>query len=432
MVYYGFIESLWVKEVAMSRVRLFLISLVVLSLPVLSAQAAGRQVVHPLGDKPVPPATAEARAGFPVAPASAQLINPPELRVIFQKGADHIISQQCADGGFGWPHNDCTTTYHNIIAPIMMGVLTAYPYTRDMSTFGPAKDAGAFEMGWQWPNGESRLHTFSSYYLWQLSVVTGDSQYAKHAQTAFFDELNAGTYGPTDMDTAGFIASVVAGRASMINAVPWDFHVLVRAAAALGYPGQSQDFVAAILASLDQMDSSDPNTQAMDILGVAGAVQGLAFGNTTSFPAIVAPLHGGISGISSLQGLADWLESQQNADGSWNWASTLGSPGLTDEDLQTTAYAVMALETADSLVGSDYAAAVDAGKDWLAAQQLANGGFPEWPTGPENTEVEGEVLWALGFHGATEPIPTLGGRGLTALVVLLMAAAVAVLRRRLG
>ena len=413
----------------MSRARLFVIAVAVLCLPALPGQAAGRQVLHPLGEKVVPAAPAGIGSEAPLGTQSMQLINPPALRTIFEMGTAHIISQQCADGGFGWPHNDCSTTYHNIIAPIMMGVLTAYPYTRDMSTFGPAKAAGDFEMTWQWPNGESRLHTFSSYYLWKLSMLTGDSKYANHAKTVFFDELNAGTYGPNNWDTSGFIASVVAGRANLINAVPWDFHVLVKAAAVLGHPGQSEAFVDAILDGLNSMDNTDPNGQPMDLVGIAGAVQGLAFGNRTTFPAIVAPLHSGINGISSLEDLANWLVSQQNADGSWNWFSNLGSPGLTDEDTQTTAYAVMALATADPLVAADYSDAVDAGRDWLASQQLVNGGFPEWPTGPENTEVEGEALWALGYRAPAEPIPALGGHGIVLLTILLAGAGLLALRR---
>lgn len=40
-------------------------------------------------------------------------------------GADNIVSYQCVDGGWGWPLI-CPPTYHNITAPIALGLLHAY------------------------------------------------------------------------------------------------------------------------------------------------------------------------------------------------------------------------------------------------------------------------------------------------------------------
>jgi len=415
----------------MSRVRSCVVTLVALTVPALTAGAAGRQVARPLEARPMPMTSAAPAAGAPAVPGSMQAISPQDLLTILHLGGEHIVAQQCSDGGFGWPHDDCSTTYHNITAPILMGVLTAYSYGREANFLASARAGGAFEMAWQWPNGEARFGTFSAYFLWQLSRMTGDPQYAEHATTAFFDELQAGSYGPDDQDTAAYIASVVAHRSgTWVNLVPWEFHTLVPAAAALGHAGQSTAFVEGILQGLDAMDNTDPNGVPMDIVGIAGAVRGLAWGGRTIFPPIVAPLHNRIDGISSLEGLADELVSLQNADGSWNWHSNLPSPGISDEDTQTTAYAVMALQAADPLVGSDYAAAIEAGKDWLASQQLPNGGFPEYPGAGENTEVEGEALWALGGRAAAEPIPALSPAGVVLLTLLLLTVGLVALRRR--
>jgi len=417
----------------MSRARFFLVTLAVVGLFALPCQAAGRQVVYPLGEGPMPQAVGRTNAPSPLHQAAAEAINPWDLRAVLTKGAQHIMAQQCPDGGFGWPHDDCSTRYHNIIAPIMMGVLTANYYAPDPDFVKAAKKAADFEMTWEWPDHSGRLHTFSSYFLWQLTFVSGDTEYANYATSTFFDELEAGTYSPADQDTAAYIASVVAGRAgTWVNIVTWDFHVLVPTAAALGHPDQAAQFVDAILDALDSMDNTDPDNVPMDVVGIAGAVRGLAYGNRTSFPAVVAPLHNLVNGVNSLEDLAAVLASLQNADGSWNWHSNLPAPGVTDEDTQTTAYAVMALVEAQPLVSADYSGAIEAGKDWLAAQQLPNGGFAEWPGGAENTEVEGEVLWALGLQVRAEPIPALGGRGLALLTVLLMVASVAILRRRLA
>ncbi|NOZ95023.1 MAG: terpene cyclase/mutase family protein [Acidobacteria bacterium] len=414
----------------MSRARLYVVILVVMSFPVVGAGAPGRQVVHPLADRPMPAVPVPVAVGAPATPSATQAINPWDLRQILVLGAEHIVAQQCGDGGFGWPHGDCSTTYHNITAPILMGVLTAYSYDRQAGFLTAARAGGGFEMAWTWDNGEARFGTFSAYYLWRLSQVTGDPQYANHVASGFFDELEAGSYGPDNQDTAAYIASVVAGRAgTWVNLVPWEFQTLVPVAAVLGHPGQSEAFIQGILDGLDAMNNTDPDGVPMDIDGIAGAVRGLALGGRTSFAAIVAPLHGGINGIDSLEGLGSYLVSLQNADGSWNWHSNIPSPVLSDEDTQTTAYAVMALKAADPLVAADYSGAIEAGQDWLAAQQLPNGGFPEYPGAGENTEVEGEALWALGGRAAGEPIPTLGGHGAAVLTLLLLTMGLMVMRR---
>jgi len=416
----------------MSRVRRCVITLVALTLPALTASGAGRQVVHPLAARPMPPTWSVPAIGTPMAPNSALAISPEDLMTILHVGGEHIVAQQCTDGGFGWPHDDCSTTYHNITAPILMGVLTAYSYGQEAEFITAARNGGGFEMAWQFSNGEARFGTFSSYFLLRLSQATGDPQYADHAATAFFDELEAGTYGPDDQDTAAYIASVVADRAgTWVNLVPWEFQNLVSAAAALGHPGQSTAFIEAILAGLNALDNTDPNNVPMDIDGIAGGVRGLALGGRTVFPAIVAPLHSRINGIHSLQGLANELVSLQNADGSWNWHSNLPAPTLSDEDTQTTAYAILALVAADRRLDANYSQAIEAGRDWLAAQQLPNGGFPEYPGAGENTEVEGEALWALGGQRAV-PIPVLGSTGMLLLALLLAGTGAIFLRRLLG
>ncbi|HNO77203.1 MAG TPA: HYR domain-containing protein [Phycisphaerae bacterium] len=250
------------------------------------------------------------------------------------------------------------------------------------------------------------MGAFTAYFLWQLSISTGDTQYQDHAATAFYDELAAGTYGPSDYDTLGWIGAVEASRTgTWVNLRPWEFHNQIPAAAALGNPGQSAAFEAACLAGLNTLDNTDPSSVYSDLIGVAGGVRGLAFAGTTSFAAISAPNHAGVNGLSSLQALADYLASQQNADGSWNWhsdLSTLGGATETDKDTQTTAYAVLALLEADALVASDYSANIENGRNWLRTMQLLDGGFMSYPGGAENTEVEAEALNALAPDSCTQ------------------------------
>jgi hypothetical protein len=112
-------------------------------------------------------------------------------------------------------------------------------------------------------------------------------------------------------------------------------------------------------------------------------------------------MHTGVDGIDNLEDLAAYLASLQNANGSWYYHSAIASPTTGDEDTQTTAYALMALLEIDVMTAVSYQPATEAARNYLLGIQLANGGFTEWPGGPENTEVEGEALNAMANFDAT-------------------------------
>ena len=340
---------------------------------------------------------------------------------VFQDGADHILGQQCPDGGFGWPHDDCTTTYNNITAPIMMGVLTAWEQTADPAHLASAVAGADFDLTSQYPNGEPRLGAFAAFFMAAATDASGDPTYATFA-TDFFNQLAAGTYSDTDLDTEGWIALIETVRTgTWVNLRPWEFHLNVRTASDLGQPGQAESFIQGVLRGLDTLDNSDPDNVYSDILGVAGAVKGLALANRQAFPAVNAPLHSGVNGLSSLQALGNLLVSYQNPNGSWYWHSNLAAPVVDDEDAQTTAYAILALEALDPVSPGSFAGPIEAGQSWLEGIQLVSGGFPSSPGGAENTEVEGEVLWALGAgpDPSVLEIPTLGTWGVLALMFLI-------------
>jgi hypothetical protein len=315
-----------------------------------------------------------------------------------QAGADEIITFQCSDGGWGWPHETCpTTTYHNITAPIATGLLDAYEATADANHLSAAVDAGDFDLTSQWPGGgEARFGTLTPAFMVQLSAASADSTYSDFAEIEFFDELTAGTYGDNDWDTAGFIAAVQAARAgTWINLLPWEFHTLISTASAIGNAGQDTAFLNGLLDGLDTLDNTAPASVYSDMIGLAGAVRGLALSGALTFPAINSPNHALIDGIDNLEDLANVLAGLQNGNGSWYWHSNLASPTSGDEDTQSTAYAVMALAAASPVLAANYGPEVAAGRDWLLGMQLPSGGFLSYPGGDQNTEVEGEALSAL-------------------------------------
>ena len=75
-------------------------------------------------------------------------------------GTEHILDQQCHNGGFGWPHGDCSATYHNINGPILLGVLGTYYFTRDNGQLVGAVNGGAFDLTYLFDNGEARFSTW--------------------------------------------------------------------------------------------------------------------------------------------------------------------------------------------------------------------------------------------------------------------------------
>lgn len=316
-------------------------------------------------------------------------------------GADHILDQQCHNGGFGWPHADCSATFHNITGPILLGSLGTFYHTRNDSFLVGPVNGGAFDLSYRYDNGESRFGSFTPMYLYILSRASRNTTFSSHVAFGFFDELVAGTYGPDDLDTSGWIAALQTHRSgAWINLRPWEFHALIDVAEVLGQPGQDALFEQAVLDGLDTLDNSDPDSVYSDIIGLAGAVRGLAAARRYSFPAIAAPLHPGIDGIDNLEDLTAYLASVQNPNGSWYWHSDLAAPAAGDEDVQTTAYALLALLEADVMTAASYQPAAGMARDWLLSLQLPDGGFPQYPGGDENTEVEGEAVTAMAAFDA--------------------------------
>ncbi|MCC7292882.1 MAG: HYR domain-containing protein [Phycisphaerales bacterium] len=324
-------------------------------------------------------------------------------------GANHIISMQCPNGGWNWEHGGCGATYNNITGPICRGLLNVYDHTGDLAALNAAIDGGDYDLTFVYGNGEYRLSSFTPAFFRTLTGATGDTTYSDHAATEFFDELTAATYGPSNLDTAGWIAAVQSARSgSQINLRPWDFHNLPWVAGEIGNAGQQDAFRDAVLAGLGTLDRTSPGSVYWDLIGLAGGVRGLALNATTSFPALVAPNFLPINGLTDLCDLTAVLVSYQNGDGSWYWSSNLGAPVEADKDTQTTAYAVMALMAAD-VYCTEYSAQIELGRDWLRSMQFSGGGFEGWPgggSGSENVEVEGEALSALAPGGQLNITPT--------------------------
>ncbi len=314
-----------------------------------------------------------------------------------QSGADHIQTIQNADGSFGWTHGPSSAGpgSTNITGPIGMGLISAYGVTGDADHLTGATDAADFLL----PQTEGWVGTFNPFFLLKTYDATGTVAY-KDKATEFFDELTAGTYTrgtpSMDYDTAGYISWLETVRSgSSINLRPWEFAPLAYAAQRVGSSSQTTAFISALTDGINTLDNTDPNNVWWDMLGLSGGVFGLGLTGTD-----FDPTAGSFASASSTSDLADILAGFQNPNGSWYWGSNLASPDSTDEDSQTTAYAMLALMSVNT--SGQYNDEIIAGRNYFLGTQLGSGGFPSYPTGGENIEVEGEVVWAL---SGSEPIP---------------------------
>ncbi len=339
-----------------------------------------------------------------------------------QAGADHIIGYQCTDGGWGWPHTACpTTTFSNITGPIALGLLRAWELTGDAGTLAAAVEAGDYDVAAVFPNATPSFGSFAPAFLRTLSGASGDSSYSDHAASEFFDELTAGTYGDAGVYGAFFPADTydyldrhkTLRSGGTINLRPWDMQLMPWVAGLIGnadsttpLDGVSQQDTFLNDAVLDGLDTL-VESGTWDLLGLAGAIRGLALNGNTTFAAIDAPAFDDIDGLTALCDLADVLVSFQNTNGSWSWVSTLQNPiDPSDEDTQTTAYAVLALEAADAagcteVPGGQFTSQIAAGRAWLASMQDVDGGFFSYPGGDHNIEAEAEALHATAIAPLT-------------------------------
>ena len=318
------------------------------------------------------------------------------LSDVIQAGADRVVATQYTDGKWGWPIN-VPPTYDNITGPIGLGLVSAYGVTADANHLNSAMLAGDSLVGMtaDW------VGTYNPMFLVKLADATGNASYLTQA-SSFYDDLRNGTYTRkgTDYDTAGFIAMVQAGRSgTWSNLLPWEFAPLAYAASRVGTQAQVDAFVQAIKDGIDQLDSS----KYCDVLGLAGGVMGLSWMGED-----FDPTAGAFAAASSTAELADMLAALQNPNGSWYWMSSLSSPGQGDEDVQTTAYAMLALLAAND--SGQYDDEILRARDYLCDLQLGNGGWPSYPPdGQEYSEVNGEAIWALSdTANVPEPLTMLG------------------------
>ncbi len=308
------------------------------------------------------------------------LSKPQDAAEALQKGADRLAETQNDDGGWGWPLTGSSAV--NTVGPTAMGLAQAYFNTHDPDHRDALEDAGSFLL--------AKTNNFSpcdGYLAKALDDILGGTTYTDHVMANFYTPLANGTYNHrgqgTLYNTASFVQKIRNDRASQgyANLAAWDIGMGLVAAASVG--ASTSEWIDGTKAEINELDGD----QYYDVIGLAGAVYGLAFVNED-----FDPTTGEHAAASSLADLAAILASYQINGGGFTWNSNYVSEG--NETNQETAYAILAL---NEFSRSTYLSNIQGATNYLINVQLETGGWDNYVGDPdgENNEITGEALWAI-------------------------------------
>ena len=318
---------------------------------------------------------------------------------VFQNGADRLAGLQNNDGGWDWPLNDgnpANISAKNTVGPIAQGLAKAYLHTADPDHLAALQKAGTLLL--------AKVYDFSpsdGYLAATLDDIFGGTTYTDHVTNYFYGPLAAGTYNRngagTNYNTAQYVNLIRTGRAgSQANLAAWDIGMGLAGAAAVG--ADTTAWVNGLKTEIDELNTS----AYYDVIGLAGAIYGLAFVGED-----YDPQTGPHAVADSLADLGMILAGYQLASGGFTWNSYALDEGADNESVQETAYAILALNTLDRVT---HLARIEAAGSYLESVQLGTGGWEGYTGSGENNEITGEALWAIHaaypytFTGFSEPI----------------------------
>jgi hypothetical protein len=303
------------------------------------------------------------------------------------EGADRLAGTQNYDGGWDWPLDDYdpyTGSAPNTIGPIAMGLAQAYLYTEDVDHYAVLEEAGAFLL-----TKDNNFSPPDGYLAAQLDTVFGVTTYRDHVKENFYDKLAAGTYDRNGAgalyDTTGYVDWIRTARANqgVPNLAAWDIGMGLVGASSIG--ASTSEWIAGVKAEINELDGNEY----YDIIGLAGAVYGLAFVGED-----FDPTSGEHAAAENLSDLTDILAGYQIEGGGFTWNSNYISINEGNETIQETSYAILALNEIDSTA---YLNSIRGAVDYLMNVQLSSGGWENYvgSRSGENNELTAEALWAI-------------------------------------
>jgi beta-lactam-binding protein with PASTA domain len=304
-----------------------------------------------------------------------------EPTTVLSSGGNRLVEVQNNDGGWDWPSdegdpNSGSDSY--TFASVALGLAKAYRQTSDSNMLAALQKAQTFLL--------SKTDNFAvtdGALAVELDSILGGTACLDHVIADFYDKLAAGTYadagsGLIDCNTAEYVQAQRDRRTGgLANMAAWDLGLGLHSAYVIG--ADTSEWLASLKAEIDEL--SEMHTY--DVLGLAGAVLGLAVAGED-----YDPQAGQHATASSLSDLAQTLAGYQLATGGFTWYSAYMQED-TDETVQETAYALMALSKFDR---SGYLTEVSDAGNYLQNTQLMTGGWENYAGLGEENEITGEVL----------------------------------------
>jgi parallel beta-helix repeat protein len=316
---------------------------------------------------------------------SRRVLSTTSVSSVSLAGGNRLVAMQYTDGSWGWPLT-APPTYPNIIGPIAMGLAQAYQQTGNAAQRTALINAGAYLL-----TKDGNFSPSDGYLAAVLDRVLGVTTYTAYVKEHFYDMLASGTYqrittpsDPTLYTTATYVARIRTSRSGdQANMAAWDIGMGLVGAASCG--ASTADWIAGVEAEINELDG----TQYYDVIGLAGAVYGLAFVGED-----FDPTAGQHAAASNLNDLAAILASYQLSTGGFTWNSQYVIENDGNEANQETAYAILALNQVNR---TTYLSNIHHAADYLMSVQLGTGGWDDYPGDPagENNELTGEALWGI-------------------------------------
>ncbi len=302
----------------------------------------------------------------------------------FTFGGNRLVDMQAWDGGWGWPLDPPNSPNHsplNTIGPIAMGLAQAYQRTGLSNQRTALINAGTYLL--------TKTNNFSpsdGYLASQLDKIFNVTTYTEHMTTYFYEPLADETYNRNGLgtlyNTENYVTMLRNYRTGdNANIAAWDVGMGLVSAAMCG--ASTAEWIDGVKAEINELNGEI----SYDVIGLAGAVYGLAFVNEDFDP--TAGWHAAANNINDL---AATLASYQIAGGGFAYNQAHVIPNEENETEQETAYAILALNEVNRTL---YLTKIQGAADYLRSIQLSNGGWGIPSQGGENNEVTGEALWGI-------------------------------------
>jgi len=305
---------------------------------------------------------------------------------VLQAGGNRLMVTQNRDGGWDWPLWDGDFKLSNcphILAPTGMGL--TFCQTSDPNCVAALRSAGNFLLSKQ----PQDFTPEDGYFAVSLDRILGGTRHTDFVKKNFYELLAKGTFpyfgsGALMINTGWYIQIIRQQRAAdgMPNLAAFDCGIGLYAAHLVG--ADTEAWLAGTKAEVEELDPAE----VYDVLGLAGAVLGLAAVHETW-----APTKGACAGAKNVADLAEILAGYQLSTGGLTWNSLCLQEGVGNETTQETAFALLALKEADRTRHLDR---IRRASEYLKRSQLSTGGWEDSPGMGEYNQLTGEALWAIG------------------------------------